>query len=85
MTNALVKLMRQLDNPSGLSAEELLRAVANVREMRTTVEEVAAKELQRRDWSTRDIGRRLDLDHKTIQAWLARAEARAGEHPDGET
>lgn len=85
MTNALVKLMRQLDDPSGLSEDELLRAVSNVREMRFTVEEVAAKDLQRRGWSTRDIGERLGLDHKTIQAWLRRADARQEDHPNGES
>lgn len=81
VTNALVKLMRRLDDPAELSDDELLRAVVNVREMRTKAEEVVAEQLQARGWSTREIGDRLGLDHKTIQGWLRRAEARRSDHP----
>jgi predicted transcriptional regulator len=79
VTNALVRLMRRLDDPTELTEDELLRAVVNARELRTIAEEVVAKELRGRGWSTHRIAAGVGLTHKAIQAWIDRADARTAD------
>lgn len=67
--DALVRLMQNLDDPSELSDDELVRAVVRARETKKRAEGTAAAELRRRGWTWPAIGRAIGVDQSTAHGW----------------
>ncbi|MFC5997093.1 hypothetical protein ACFQE5_23045 [Pseudonocardia hispaniensis] len=76
--NALVRLMANLDEPSALTDDELVRAVIEAREAKKKAEGTAAAELRRRGWTWPQIGKAIGVDQSTAHGW-AQPYLRAGE------
>lgn len=68
--NALVLLMRNLDDPSVLTDEQLVAAAVDARETKKTAETKVAAVLAGRGWSWRQIGKALDVHHSTAYGWV---------------
>lgn len=73
--NALVRLMKTLDDPSVLTETELVAAAKEARETKKTAELAVAVELAKRGWSWRRIGTELSVDHTTAYGWARDAGA----------
>lgn len=69
VTNALVRLMTNLADPSVLSDEDLVRAVVEARDAKKKAEGVAAAELRRRGWTWPQIGNAIGVDQSTAHGW----------------
>lgn len=79
--------MRSLDDASGMTDAELLRAVQNARQLKREAETTVVTVLLQRGWSLRGIARELGLDHRTVSAWVGRDTERGtdtgtGPEPD---
>lgn len=68
--NALVRLMQNLDDPSGLTDDQLVRAAAEAKEAKKLAELAAATELACRGWSWRKIGDHLAVNYSTAYGWV---------------
>ncbi len=76
--NALVRLMSNLDDPSGLTDEQLVEAIREAREIRRKALRSATIELQRRGWTARDIAGAVGV-HFTQPGRWAKAKEDDGE------
>lgn len=68
--SALVKLMENLDDLSGLTEDELVRVALKAPETKKTTEQSVAAELARRGWSWRRIGKALGVNYTTAYGWV---------------
>lgn len=68
--SALVRLMKNLDDPTALDDDDLVAAAIEARETKKTAEVAVATELARRGWSWRRIGKALGVDHTTAYGWV---------------
>lgn len=68
--NALVLLMSNLDDPSGLTDEQLVAAAREARETKKIAEVKVATELAARGWTWRRIGAALGVNYTTAYGWV---------------
>jgi hypothetical protein len=66
---ALVRLMRNLENPELLTDQELVAAAVEARGAKKEAEGVAAAELRRRGWTWARIGDAIGVDQSTAFGW----------------
>jgi len=67
---ALVRFLQNLDNITDLPNDVLLGTYRELEETRLSARRAIAAELERRDWSWRQIGRALGVDHTTAYGWV---------------
>lgn len=76
--NALVRLMANLDDPSVLSDDELVKAAIDAREAKKIAEVTVATELSRRPgWTWRRIGAALGVNYTTAYGWVNPSSAKS--------
>lgn len=71
--DALVRLMNDDFDPSGLTTEQLVAAAAQARETKKRTEAAVAAELYRRGRSWRQIGTALGVNFTTARGWVLEA------------
>ncbi|MFR9807084.1 hypothetical protein ACL02T_33025 [Pseudonocardia sp. RS010] len=67
---ALVRFLDNLDNLDDLPVDVLLGTYRELEETRAWARRDIARELNRRGWSWRQIGKALQVDHKTAYGWV---------------
>lgn len=75
-------MLRNLDDLSTMSPEEIARAIKNAQDIKALVEGAGAAELRRRGWAYRQIGDLVGRHHSTVGDWIDRHDAGRKVHPE---
>ena len=80
--SALVRLMTNPDDLSGLTDEELVRAMREARESKKVAEVWGSDELRRRGWTVEQIGKALGVHRAQPMRWAREHPSRKGSYDD---
>ena len=76
--SALVRLMLNKDDLSGLTDEEVIQAMREARESKKAAESLGAVELRRRGWTVERIGNELGVHRAQPMRWAREHSSRKG-------